>query len=149
VIGKYGENTERLRQVQALASIKGYHAILLKDYEDIQELSLPEKALLFGLLSCFVICDDTVASGHNEELPILANAGFVIAILCPTTGCSSWMHAHFPTSFRNVRVFEYSSDISARIQEAILWAEQQAQQVTRDWNELYPWRQATFPRGTD
>lgn len=140
VIGPYGANLDRLQQIQSVASASGYHAILLKDYEDIEELSLPDKTMLFALLARFTICDDSANSGHNEELPALANAGFVVAILCPTSGPSSWMHAHLPLQSQNIKMFNYRDGMPTAVHDAILWAEQRAQEITRDWNKLYPWR---------
>ena len=55
----------------------------MRDFPNIPEQTIEEKAQLLASLSRFVICDDATPSGHILELRLLSELRVAIAILSP------------------------------------------------------------------
>lgn len=142
LIGSYGDGgTSLLREVKAYVEAKGFIGALLVDYPDIKEQSLPQKMLLFGSISRFVICLDLRPSGHIAELETCARAGFVTAVLRSRLEGSTWMQGDIAARHTFMNVFEYvEEDLGSTISSAISWGENKVLELSATYDSKYPWR---------
>lgn len=141
IIGKYGEQRGRLEQLQTLLAARGYQGLILDDFPDIEEQSLPEKMVLFASIARFVLCDDSAPSGHIEELRICSEMRFTTAILRPDGRASTAMQTDLGTSVDYIRVFEFSgSKFEETAITALGWAEEKVRERAAGFNRMYGWR---------
>ena len=141
IIGKYGENRARLEQLQRLLAERGYQGLILDDFPDIQEQSLPEKMVLFASIARFVLCDDIAPSGHIEELRICSEMRFTTAILRAGGRASTAMQADLSLNIDYMRVFEFEgTTFEEAAVTALGWAEEKVRERAAAFNRLYSWR---------
>lgn len=141
IIGPYGEEIDQLKQVQSILRALGYRGILLQDFPDIEEQSLPEKMMLYGSISRFVICLDIKPSGHNTELETCVRAGFVTAVLRPGGKPSTWMQADIVRNHHFIEAFPYTEGtLLDSVKPAVQWAEKKVQELAANYDSTYPWR---------
>lgn len=141
IIGKYGEHRARLEQLQKLLAARGYQGLILDDFPDIQEQSLPEKMVLFASIARFVLCDDIAPSGHIEELRICSEMKFTTAILRGGGRASTAMQACISLNVDYMRVFEFEmSAFEETAVTALGWAEEKVRERAAAFNRLYDWR---------
>jgi hypothetical protein len=142
LIGSYGDGVASLlKEVKACLEVKGFIGALLVDYPDIKEQSLPQKMLLFGSISRFVICLDLRPSGHIAELETCARAGFVTAVLRSRQEGSTWMQDDIAARHTFMKVFEYvEQDLESTISSALSWGESKVQELAASHDSEYPWK---------
>jgi hypothetical protein len=141
ILGKYGENVGRLRKVQVELAKAGYEGVILQDFPDIEEQSLPEKMILFASIARFVLCDDTFPSGHVIELKICADIRFTTAILRPQGQAATAMQADIAENCDYMRAFPYTeATFVDSIRTSIEWAEEKVQERSATFDQTYSWR---------
>ena len=99
VLGQDTSEIDRLRSIQAKLRGLAYSGIITKDIADIDIQSVEEKVNMLASLSRFVICENSVISGHVDELKICAANRFVTAILQQEGMGATWMQADYPLDF--------------------------------------------------
>lgn len=142
-LGSYsGGNLPRLQMVKGIVARCGCDPVLVSDFADIPQQSLYQKMLLLGSLSRFIICDESVASGHLIELQACADIKFVTALLRPHGKAPTWMNEDIAEGRDYMRVFPYESDqeLERIIPEAITWAQKKVEEQAAYYNAKYPWR---------
>jgi hypothetical protein len=140
ILGKYGAHRPRLKRIrQALSSI-GLIGIIVDDYPDIEEQTLPEKVVTYASICRFAIVDDFVPSGHNVELEICSQRGFITSVLRLKGRATTAMQAHLTGKFPFMRAFDYDTDgeLEATVLKAAEWADKTvtewAEQLNRDFS---------------
>jgi hypothetical protein len=149
VIGPYGAELPELREIILGVETHGLKGMLLMDYPDIAEQSLPEKMLLFGSLARFVVCLDPRPSGHNTELETCARAGFVTAVLRPNGVASTWMQGDITDRHSFMKAFTYEDgQVMSAVPSALTWAESKACDLAASYDAKYPWRNKNVRLGS-
>jgi len=110
IIGKCGDNTTKLREIQDVLQKGGYEAVLLQDFPDIEEQSFSGKMVLFACIARYVLCDDANPSGHILELKICWDLRFTAAVLRPLGIASTAMQADIDQSCDFMKVVGYDPD---------------------------------------
>ncbi len=94
ILGSYGETgRQRLGEIRRVLDGLGLEGIILDDFVDIRQQSLFEKMLMFSSFARFLICDESMASGHLIELKACADIGSVTAILRNQGKAVTWMNS--------------------------------------------------------
>jgi len=126
IAGQYGENRPRLERIKKSLSSLGFTGLILDEYPDIEEQSLPEKMVTYASICRFVIADDFLPSGHIEELSICSERRFVTAILRSNGRASTTMQASITDDVSFMREFSYALDaqLETTVLEAARWAHQ-------------------------
>jgi hypothetical protein len=143
ILGSYSkEGRERMNRTREALETKGFVGVQLDDFADIHQQSLFEKMLMFGSLSRFLICDDSISSGHLMELKAAADIGFVTIILRPEGRSATWMNAEIAKGRDYMRVFPYkkTEEFLEIMNIATEWAEQKVAERVEYHNREYPWR---------
>ncbi len=143
IIGKYGENRERLEELKRLLASKGLTGIVLDEYPDIEEQDLTEKMLTFASISRFVLADDIAPSGHIQELKICQEMRFVTAVLRCKGHASTMMQADLTAELSYMKDFDYESDsnLAEVVGRAVDWANLAVRERSNRLNRLFSdWR---------
>lgn len=142
IIGQDTTEINRLRVIKERLSYNNYVGIIVKDISDIEIQSIEEKVNMLASLCRFVICENTVASGHIDELKICANNRFVTAILQEEGRGATWMQSDYNVDYSFMKTFYYPSlkEINPVVDAAIEWAEQKIDERRLRFNDLYKWR---------
>lgn len=144
IAGKYGgKYRERLDRIKQALNSKNFTGLILDEYPDIEEQSLPAKMALFGSICRFVVVDDLVASGHNVELEICHERKFVTAILRQHAAASTAMQDDITEEVTFIRGFDYGADseIENTVIKAAEWADEFVKRRARRLNRKYSqWR---------
>jgi len=143
VLGSYkDEGRKKLAIIRNALEKGGLEAVILEDFADIHQQSIFEKMLMFGSLARFIVCDESESSGHLIELKACAEIGFVTALLRPGGKSPTWMNADIAHDRAYMKAIAYESDedLSAKVLEAVQWAENKIKERTDYYNGEYPWR---------
>ena len=143
ILGSYkDEGRERLKQIRGALQALRFEGVILDDFADIQQQSLFEKMLMFGSLARFLICDESVASGHLIELKACADIGFVTAILRARGRPVTWMNSDIAAERTYMKIIPYQDDnqIPDAVRDAVTWAEGKVDERRIYYNKEYPWR---------
>lgn len=142
VLGQDTTEIHRLRAIQNSVGHLGYEGLVVKDISDIDIQSIEEKVNMLASLCRFVICDNSVASGHIDELKICANNRFVTAIVQQDGMGATWMQADYSKDFAFMETFTYRdvASMDSCIQCAAKWAEDKVEDRRQFFNNLYHWR---------
>jgi hypothetical protein len=145
ILGKdTGDEYLLLKRAQAEVERAGYSAAIVKDQEELPELSNEDKVRLLCDLSRFVVCENSYASGHLTELKMCSTNRIVTVVLRETGKGGSFMVADYPFDFSFMREFEYGGSGSTTLEVAtrngISWAEERIEEKRRYLTRLYPWR---------
>lgn len=143
ILGSYTvEGRSRLEKIRSSLQKYQLDGVIVSDFADIHQQSLYEKMLMFGSLARFVICDESVASGHLIELKACADIGFVTAILRNHGKPVTWMNADIAFDRPYMKIIRYDSDeeIEPRVEDAVVWAQNKIQERAEYYNREYPWR---------
>jgi len=142
VLGQDTTEIERLRVIQNQLKPLRYSGIIVKEYPDIDIQSVEEKVNMLASLCRFVICENSVASGHIDELKICRDNRFVTAILQERGKGATWMQADYPIDYPFMKVFEYPDPASMPlyVMKAVEWAEKKQTKRKKMFDNLYTWR---------
>lgn len=138
-----GEGLIRLRSIQEALDSLGYYGLILKDMPDGQfkHQSIEEKLLTLASLLQFVLLEDSEPGGQIAELSILARSRKIVMVLRLKSRGSTWLTADYEFDFRNIEVFEYSTnELYQTIARAVDRAEEILQQKELALRNKYPWR---------
>jgi len=152
ILGDDRKNLKLLYQIKECLRNRGYEGILLKDYPDIEEQSIEEKMSLFGHLAKFVICENSIPSGHIDELNICTRNRLVTVILQKESiiGGATWMQACYPIDFAFVKKFFYNTNsFNTVIDKAVKMAESLVAKKKRALNKEYKYREEWFRNDMD
>jgi len=142
VLGAYDQSgQERLSKISASLTDLGYEPLLIKDVPDFEHYDLPQKVVVVGALSRFVVVDDSSPSGHLAEIEICRANRWVTVMLRAQGKGASWMTAG--ASFTSNVILEKGYDPTQptpALGEAVEWAEQRLAEIGEKLNGLYPWR---------
>lgn len=151
IAGKYGEHRPRLRRIQQSLASLGFIGLILGEYPDIEEQSLPEKMVTYASICRFVISDDLAPSGHIEELSICSERRFVTAILRFNGRASTAMQATITDDVSFMQEFSYELDdqLETTVLTAAQWADQAVAKRARTLNQKFSeWRGPNNIMGT-
>ncbi len=142
VLGQDTTELHRLKTIQQRLRELGYTGIIVKDVADIEIQSIEEKVNMLASLTRFIICENSVASGHIDELKICASNRFVTAILQQEGMGATWMQADYPLDYSFMKTFKYSNlaGIKSAIDASVEWAETKQEERRNFLNALYHWR---------
>jgi hypothetical protein len=142
IIGKYGEDRPRLERIRYVLKDFGLIGVLVDDLPDIEEQSLAEKMVTFASIARFVICDDSTASGHINELDICSERRFTTAILRPKGRGATVMQADIADDVWFMRVIDYDGpdDFEAAVRRSVSWALGTVLLRSYNFNRRYQWR---------
>jgi predicted aspartyl protease len=142
ILGQDSTEIHRLRAIELRLKALGYTGIIVKDIADIEIQSTEEKVNMLASLCRFVICENSVASGHIDELKICASNRFVTAILQQEGLGATWMQADYALDFPFIKTFKYSNieEIEPFVDAAVAWAEAKIEERRTFFNDLYHWR---------
>lgn len=142
VLGQDTTEIHRLRAIEDSLGYLGYEGLVVKDISDIDIQSIEEKVNMLASLCRFVICENSVASGHIDELKICANNRFVTAIVQQEGMGATWMQADYSKDFAFIKTFTYRDvkSIDSCVRQAVDWAEDKVEDRRQFFNNLYNWR---------
>ena len=142
IIGQDTSNMDRLQIIKAELKILGYEGIIVKETEDVELQTVEEKMTTFGSLSRFVICENSIPSGHIDELKICASNRFTTIIIQEAGKGGTYMQADYSIDYTFIKQFNYNSvsDLPNIIKTGVDWAESNIEDKTIKLNDLYPWR---------
>lgn len=155
VLGKYsGEGMQRLRETADIVKSLGYQPIISKDVPDKAYHSIERKIINLGSAAHIIVCENTFASGHIDELRLCVENEFITGIVKETGKGATWMQAHYPFYHNYIKVFCYNGDAKANdivcskihptlkdaVKDAVEWAEKKNKEFEKILTQLYPWR---------
>jgi predicted aspartyl protease len=142
ILGQDTTEIERLKSIKRRLASDGYIGIIVKEITDIEIQSVEEKVNMLASLCRFVICDNTVASGHIDELKICANNRFVTAILQEHGRGATWMQSDYCVDYSFMKTFYYpsSKELEVVVDTAVEWAERKIKERRSKFNAIYGWR---------
>jgi len=142
IIGQDTTEVHKLQAIQSTVNGMGYRGLIAKDIEDFRIQTLEEKVELLGSLCRFVICENSVASGHIDELKICANNHFVTAILQQIGSGATRMQADYEMDYSFIKTFTYADvkNVDDAVRSTIEWAEQKIRERQEALGRFYPWR---------
>lgn len=142
VLGQDTTHIARLKAIQSRLASVGFTGIIVKDQSDIDIQSVEEKVNMLASLCRFVICDNSFASGHIDELKICALNRFVTAIIQEEGKGATWMQSDYPLDYSFISVFHYSDvgKIPQAVDQAVDWARKKLDERKRFFDKLYSWR---------
>jgi predicted aspartyl protease len=142
VLGQDTTEIHRLRAIQKSLEALGYTGLIVKDVLDLDIQSVEEKVNMLASLCRFVICENSVASGHIDELKICAMNRFVTVILQQDGMGASWMQADYSKdfSFMTTSTYPELDSLQPRVDDAVRWAEAKLEDRRQFFNGLYSWR---------
>lgn len=145
ILGQDTTEIHRLRTIQKRLELHGYTGIIPKEVTDIGIQSVEEKVNMLASLCRFVICENSVPSGHIDELKICALNRFVTAIFQEKGKGATWMQSDYPLDFPFMKIFTYASpdEIDSAVDDAFQWAEDKIKEGQAFFNNLYTWRDKT------
>lgn len=142
ILGQDTTEIYRLHKIRETLKSLDYEGIIVKEISDIDLQSVEEKVNMLASLSRFIICDNSVTSGHIDELKICSFNRFTTAIIQEENKGATWMQADYPIDSKIINIFKYSdvSKIPDVVKKAVEWAEMQLKYRTEMLNSLYSWR---------
>jgi hypothetical protein len=142
VLGQDTTHINRLKAIQNHLSSHGYSGIIVKEQTDIDIQSVEEKVNMLASLCRFVICDNSFASGHIDELKICAQNRFVTAVIQEKGKGATWMQSDYRVDFSFIDIFEYPdvAGIPLAVDQAVKWADKKLDDRKNVFNSLYTWR---------
>lgn len=142
VLGSYDEPGEQ-RLIAIASSLRkiGYEPLFIRDVPDFEHYDLPQKVTAIGVLSRFVVIDDSAPSGHLNEVEICRHNRWITILLRAHGRVASWMTAGAAYSSNVILEKEYDpNDPHAAVVEFAEWAEAKISEMKTSLNRLYPWR---------
>jgi len=145
ILGQDSTEIVRLHEIKDSIKCLGYEGIIVKEITDINIQSIEEKVNMLGSLSRFIICDNSIPSGHIDELKICTINRFITAVIQESGKGGSWMQADYQFDFNFIKSFNYENIhfIKTLMPEVIDWAEKQLKTREMNLNSLYNWRLIT------
>lgn len=142
ILGQDTSKIDRLHLIKMKLSDLGYTGIIVKEIADIGIQSVEEKVNMLASLCRFVICENSIASGHIDELKICATNRFVTAILQQKGRGATWMQADYPIDLKFIKTFSYATktEIPNTVEKAVKWAEKKLNERMSYLDKLYSWR---------
>ncbi|MGE5206836.1 MAG: hypothetical protein ACM3PW_14565, partial [Chlamydiota bacterium] len=143
VLGKYGDQRERLHRIKQALADKMLTGLILDEYPDIEEQTLTEKMVTYATISRFVLADDLAPSGHIKELEICHDLKFVTAVLRRKGKPATAMQADIGDEVSFIRDFSYDDegDFERVISDAVDWANHAVRERANNLNRKYSdWR---------
>ena len=142
VLGSYdSEGEARLSNITKALRELGYEPILVKEVPDFEHYDLPQKVVVIGSISRFVVVDDSSPSGHLTEVELCKQNRWITILLRAHGRGASWMTAG-ASCFSNVileKPYDPSDPTSALV-ESVEWAEAKLKELQTQLNKTYPWR---------
>jgi len=152
LLGKHDdEGLARLNRIADVLRARGYDPKLLSDFPDQPVQNRTQKAAVIGLSARFVVVDDSVASGHLNEVTLLQSLNAVMVLLRAGGIPASSMTAG--ASVMSNVILEQAYDAAnpdQAIAAATEWAEQRRVRLQERYSEIdgytpprlmFPWRQ--------
>ena len=142
VLGSYYNDAgrQRLTAIVRILEDLGYEPLLIKDVPDFEHYDLPQKVTAIGVMSRFVVVDDSEPSGHLAEVEICRHNRWVTVLLRAGHG-ASWMTAGASYSSNVILEKEYVPENERpAVSESVQWAEARLDEMKGKLNRLYPWR---------
>jgi hypothetical protein len=142
ILGQDTTEIHRLYLIRETLNKLGYQGIIVKEIKDIELQTIEEKVNMLASLSRFIICDNSFASGHIDELKICWFNRFTTAIIQEEGKGATWMQADYSIDINTMKTFKYPdfSKIPEITKKAITWAENHLKTRTEKLNSLYTWR---------
>jgi len=142
ILGQHTTEIHRLYAIKERLKYHGYNGIIVKDIEDIEVQSVEDKVNMLASLCGFVICDNTVPSGHIDELKICAQNNFVTTILQEKNHGATWIQADYPFKYHYMKTFTYLDEthIYLTVDNALKWAKRMINERQKYYKGLYGWR---------
>jgi hypothetical protein len=140
VIGGYNRNSEnKLEKIKNKLNDLGYQAFLVRGVPDSHHGSRERKFVNLASQSHFIVCENSFASGHIDELKICIGNEFVTCILQESDHKATSLQIHYPYLYNFVEIFCYggvrkstnhhicrhtTEDLESAIDKASQWAEE-------------------------
>ncbi len=142
ILGKYGKEREHLLIIKRALAERGLTGLILDEYPDIEEQSLPEKTVAYASMCRFVLVDDFAPSGHIDELRVCQNLKFVTALLRLKGRASTAMQADIADEVSYIHEFSYEeeAELESVVAQAAKWANEAVTTRAHALNRMYEWR---------
>jgi len=144
VLGKdNGLEIERLRWIIRALEEMEYKPVLVKDFQDLPELTNEQKVRFFMTTSRFVVIEDSFPSGAIAEMNYCRDMRVITACFRQTGRGSTYMVRDLPIDFKFIRDFEYDGtedSVRNAVKEAARWSEEQLAERAKQLRQIYPWR---------
>lgn len=140
LIGSYNKESEdKLEKIKSKLNNLGYQAFLARDVPDYHRGSRERKFVNLASQSHFIVCENSFASGHIDELRMCIGNEFVTCILQESKHNATSLQIHYPYLYKFIKIFCYgkdekninhhvcryrAKDLDSAIEKASQWAEQ-------------------------
>jgi hypothetical protein len=153
IIGSYhGKNDTRLQDIKGKLNNLGYQAFLVKDIPSQLHGSLMQKFVNLASQSHFIVCENSFASGHIDELRKCVEDEFITCILQKTNRKATSLQLHFPYYHTFIETFccgnssnvnryvcrHKAPNLDKAIESAIEWAEDHFRKRCEILSKIYP-----------
>ncbi|MGD0330218.1 MAG: hypothetical protein ABSB40_07185 [Nitrososphaeria archaeon] len=105
----------RMQRIKEVLKSRGYEPRFLRDYEDIDWISVRGKMIRIGALCRFMVAEDSRPSGAILELEVCVNIEYVTAVVREVGFGSTKMVSHFPNIHRLIHTFCYKTEQSQKV----------------------------------
>jgi ligand-binding sensor protein len=134
-----------LRNIQRIVNKHRYKSVLVKDYDDIDSMSIEQKVIAFAQASRFAILENSFPAGQIDECRLCAMNRVVTVMLRQKGKGSSFLVTDYRLDFPFMREFVYSpesthTNLTKVLPRALEWAEATLRKRTRFYRKMYPWR---------
>ena len=121
VIGKDSdtEGLEKMKRIVQILTSKGYSPVILRELPEIKFLSLERKMISVGSLSRFIIAEDSIASGHIDELRLCVECQFITATIRQARRISTRMQEDYHLLYNFINRFCYDEILTNPIQDEL------------------------------
>lgn len=134
-----------LRHIQKIVGRHRYKPVLVKDFEDIDSMSIEQKVIAFAQASRFAIIENTFPAGQIDECRLCAMNRIVTVMLRQKGTGSSFLVSDYDVDFPFMKEFVYTphghkTNLTKVIPRALEWAEAMLKRRASFYRRKYPWR---------
>jgi len=143
VLGSYSpDGLEKIDRICGALKQKNYEPVLIKDVPDFEQYDLHQKVAAVGSVVRFIIIENSIPSGHLNEIDICKDNNWVTIILRNELSHSSAMTLSAEHYSKVIIDKKYTDkNIEKVLEETLNWAEKKLIELKKEFDDLYPWRE--------
>ena len=114
ILGKDSDSTgiAKINRIKTVVFQHGYKPVVMRDLPEIKEISYEGKMIRVASNCRFLLAEDSLPSGHIDELNFCRLCEFITGTLKQVGYGSTWMQAHYPSQYTFIERFCYENDAS-------------------------------------
>jgi hypothetical protein len=142
VLGDYAEaGADRLNTIREALVHLGYQPVLVKDVPEQPHSDLQQKLVAIASIARFIVVDDSSASGHLVEFPLVQANRWVTLVLRLKGADGTFMTRGASVASNVIRESIYTADtLHSQLLDGVQWAEAKLKDLEHGFQTSYPWR---------